>query len=476
MAHTVEINSLKSIVTSLKHALEQKDKSQRRLNYIANHDVLTGLRNRYAFKKHIEKYYLSDHYKANKDLILLLMDLTCFKDINDTLGHDIGDYVLQLVAKKLKETLPSNAKIYRLGGDEFAVLLQEQNEISSASEKIAIEKLVEIFTKKYRVDGHRLRVGASVGICIAPKDANTPQELIKRADIAMYEAKRKCQYTAYKYFDSRLEKELKEKKVIEHTILELIQTKDIDVYFQPKIEASTETIIGLEALVRAKNREGEILPAIKVIQVAEENNLIDLLGDILIEKSFQFLQQLNEQVKVDVNLALNISALQIREGFIEKVECFLHANDLLFSNITFEITESLLIDRPEFVREKLNYFHSKGINISIDDFGTGYSSLSYLHSYPFDELKIDRSFISEIENNDTKKKIVVGIIQLAHAIDLKVVAEGVETESQYKFLKSVECDFMQGHLFYPALPSDEILEIMKSQLGLSEFTTAKCVS
>ena len=259
-----------------------------------------------------------------------------------------------------------------------------------------------------------------------------------------------------KYFDSRLESELEEEKAIEHSILDMIQTKDFEVYFQPKLEAATETITGIEALLRAKNSTGQFLSAVKVIQVAEKNNLISLLGDIVLEKSFEFLQRLKREVEVEINLALNMSSLQIRDGFIEKIESFLDENSLLYSDITLEITESLLIDQPEFVKERLTYFSSKGIGISIDDFGTGYSSLSYLHYYPFDELKIDRSFISEIEFNETKKKIVIGIIQLAHAIDLKVVAEGVETEAQYNFLKSAECDYVQGHLFYPALPPDEI--------------------
>jgi diguanylate cyclase (GGDEF)-like protein len=476
MAHTVEINSLKSLVTSLKHALEQKDKSQRRLNYIATHDVLTGLRNRYALKKRIEEYFSGGQFESNKNLIFLLMDLTHFKDINDTLGHDVGDYVLRLVAKKLTESLPADVDIYRLGGDEFAVVLQDENNISAVSEKTVLEKLIGIFRKKYRVNGNSLRIGASVGICIAPKDAKTPQELIKRADIAMYEAKHSSRQTTYKYFDSRLERELKEKKILEQSILDMIQTKDFDVYFQPKIETNSERITGIEALMRAKGNANQRLSAAKVIQVAEENNLIVSLGDIIIEKSFQFLQRLKQEAEIDINLAINISSLQIRDGFIEKIESYLCESSLSFSDITIEITERLLIDRPEFVRERLNYFHSKGIGISIDDFGTGHSSLSYLHIYPFNELKIDRSFISEIENNDIKKKIVIGIIQLAHAIDLKVVAEGVETESQYRFLKSVDCDYVQGHLFYPALPAEKMLEVIKSQSCPPKLISAKSIS
>ena len=324
--------------------------------------------------------------------------------------------------------------------------------------------------------GGRIRIGASIGICSAPKDANSSQELIQRADIAMYEAKRNGRLTEYKYFDSCLERELKEKKIIEQSILDMIQTKDFDVYFQPKLDAITEEITGIEALLRVTDATGQALSAIKVIQVAEENNLIALFGDIVIEKSFQFLRQLKQESEADINLALNISSLQIRDGFIEKIETCLNESGLSFADITFEITESLLIDRPEFVRERLSYLHSKGVGISIDDFGTGYSSLSYLHNYPFGELKIDRSFISEIENNDTKKKIVIGIIQLAHAIDLTVVAEGVETQAQYKFLKSVNCDYVQGHLFYPALPAEQMLEVIKSQSCPPKSISAKSIS
>lgn len=475
MARTLEINSLKNIVSSLEDALVQKEKSQRRLNYIATHDVLTGLHNRYAFQKHIKNYFSSDLFK-NKNLILILLDLTHFKSINDTLGHDIGDCVLQLAAKKFKEILADESCIYRLGGDEFAIVLQGDKENSPAPEKAVVEKLAKVFGKKYKVKGYRVRICASIGICIAPKDAKTPQELFKRADIALYEAKYSRRHTIYKYFDSHLEKKLNEKKVLEQLILDMIYSEDFDVHFQPKVEAHTENIIGFEALIRAKRNIDQVLPANKIINVAEENNLIDRLGDIIIDKSFQFLNEVKLETDMNYNLALNISSLQIKDGFIEKIESYLSKNDLSFSDITIEITEGLLIDRPELVREKLNCFHSKGIGISIDDFGTGYSSLSYLHNYPFDELKIDRSFISEIENNDVKKKIVVGIIQLAHAIDLKVVAEGVETEAQYKFLKSADCDYMQGHLFYPALEPEKILQIIKSQTSSTDMIDTKSIS
>lgn len=458
MAHTLEINSLKSLVTSLNDALEQKEKSQRRLKYIATHDVLTGLQNRYAFKKHIKNLF------ENKNrIILLLVDLSHFKDINDTLGHDIGDCVLQVTAKIFKESLEDEAKIYRLGGDEFAIVLHEEHEHSSTREKGILDKLIKIFNCKYKIRGNRIRIDGSVGICIAPQDAKTPQELFKRADIAMYEAKQSNQVAAYKYFDAKLEKQLEEKKVLEDLILDMIQTKDFEVYYQPKIEASSERVVGLEALIRVRGNSDHILPANKVIQVAEEHNLIDSFGEVIIDKSFHFLKKVRQATRSDINLALNISSLQIKDGFITILESYLNKNDLLFSDITIEITEGILINRPEFVREKLDYFHSKGIGISIDDFGTGYSSLSYLHSYPFNELKIDRSFISEIENNDIKKKIVIGIIQLAHAIDLKVVAEGVETEGQYQFLKSAKCDYIQGYLFFPALPAEEILRIIQAQ-------------
>jgi diguanylate cyclase (GGDEF)-like protein len=458
MARTLEINSLKSLVASLEDALEQKEKSQRRLNYIATHDVLTGLQNRYAFKKHIERLF-----KNNNRIILLVIDLSHFKDINDTLGHDIGDCVLQVTAKIFKESLEDEANIYRLGGDEFAIVLHEENEHSCPRERDILDKLIKIFKSKYKIKGNRIRIDGSIGICIAPQDAKTPQELFKRADIAMYEAKHNSQHTLYKYFDATLEKKLNEKKILEDLILDMIQTKEFEVYYQPKIETTTENIIGLEALIRVRGHSEQILPADKVINVAEENNLIDTLGEVIIDKSFQFLKEIKKLSSSDINLALNISSLQIKDGFIENLESYLHKNNLLFSDITIEITEGILINRPAFVKEKLDYFHAKGIGLSIDDFGTGFSSLSYLHSFPFSELKIDRSFISEIENNDIKKKIVIGIIQLAHAIDLKVVAEGVETEAQYQFLKSAHCDYIQGHLFYPALPSKEILRIIQSQ-------------
>lgn len=462
MAHTLEINSLKSLVTSLKEALEQKNRSQRRLNYLATHDVLTGLRNRYAFKMHIHSYFYARCVDRKKPLILLLLDMTSFKDVNDTLGHDIGDRVLQLIARQFKENLPEYTSIYRLGGDEFAILFQEPVGQVKVKQKDVLNKLLRVFNHKYTINNNRIRVGASIGICIAPSDAKSPQELFKRADIAMYEAKHSGKTIAYKFFDTCLEQKLNEKKQVEHYILDLIQSKQFDVYFQPKIDTFTGDITGMEALLRTKTKS-QYLPALKIIEVAEENNLISSLGAIVIDKALDFLHELKVVTGTSINLALNISSLQINDTFIDKLESSLDHYNLDFSDITIEITEGLLISHPRYVRDRLKYFHSKGLNISIDDFGTGYSSLSYLHNYPFNELKIDRSFISDIEGNDIKKKIVIGIIQLAHALDLKVVAEGVETEAQFDFLKNAKCDFVQGHLFYPALPPEDILKIINSQ-------------
>ncbi len=462
MAHTLEINSLKSLVTSLKEALEQKDKSQRRLNYLATHDVLTGLRNRYAFKMHIHSYFYARCVDRKKPLVLLLLDMTSFKDVNDMLGHDIGDRVLQLIARQFKKHLPSYTSIYRLGGDEFAILLHGSSDVVMVNQRNVLNKLLKIFDHKYRVNSHRIRVGASVGICIAPSDAKTPQELFKRADIAMYEAKHSGKSIAFKYFDTCLEQKLNEKKQVEHFILDLIQSKQFDVHFQPKIDTLTGYITGMEALLRTKNKS-QYLSAVKIIEVAEENNLINSLGAIVIDKALAFLHELKVGTGTSVNLALNISSLQINDTFINQLESSLDRYNLDFSDITIEITEGLLINHPQYVRERLKYFHSRGLGISIDDFGTGYSSLSYLHNYPFNELKIDRSFISDIEGNDIKKKIVIGIIQLAHALDLKVVAEGVETEAQFDFLKTAKCDLVQGHLFYPALPPEDMLKAINSQ-------------
>lgn len=431
--------------------------TQRQIEHMATHDELTGLANRFCFVDQLKHDIIKASHKHEK-LAVLFIDLDEFKNINDTLGHNIGDELLVQVSKRLKECTKSSDFIARLGGDEFTAILHTED-----TEEIVTyaEKLLDYITASYHIDDKRLFVSCSIGISIFPENGIDSSTLLRSADTAMYRAK-EAGKKRYMFFQDEMRALTMQRMSIESGLRMALERDLFEIVFQPKVHIHTKEIYGAEVLVRWNDPAlGRISPSI-FIPIAEKSGLMDSLGKLIIQKTFQTLQLLSQE-KIDYpNIAINISPVQFRDKdfesyFIKQLELY----DIPKNKITIEITESLLMDNIESTLKILKNFNDYGIKISIDDFGTGYSSLSYLKKFPLYELKIDKSFIDDIENDKDDFHITHAIIDVADALGLEVIAEGVENEEQQKILIELGCQKAQGYLFYHPLSFKDFKKLLQ---------------
>lgn len=414
-----------------------------KLRFEAYHDSLTSLPNRHAFWEDLNVLQntsaLSHPVTAPG---LMLFDLDLFKDINDTYGHDAGDYVLKEMSRRVAENIQEKEKIYRLGGDEFALLFFGLDEVCAKKRASFYRMLIK---KPYAISGHALHVDASFGIAF-PDHAVKPDILYKRADIALYEAKTNHSQTAIIFKDEMLER-VSEERFIEKELVNAIQNGEIKVYYQPVVSISSGNIVCYEVLARWLHPvRGFISPDI-FIPIAERTGLIHTLGEWILNEACREISLM----KTEVNIAVNVSPLQFRsDGFVNMLNDVLSRNAIKPSQLELEITEtSLMTDdgRTPDILNILTMLHEMGISISLDDFGTGYSSLSRLNSFPFDKVKIDRSFISALTEKQSSFNIVKSIMDVSKSLNMRVVAEGVETKIQLECMRTLGCDFVQGYLF-----------------------------
>ncbi len=442
---------------------EQKD-LQKKLAYLSSHDELTGLYNRNFLLEELKeliKLARSNHYS----LAFLHIDINKFKEIINLYGHATGDYILKITGQQLKKLLKEDDVIGRLSGDEFGVIIPKLEKIEAVS-KIT-EKIISSIEKPITLKDKEISLTASIGITIYPYDGKTAEDLIKNAEIAMNHAKNisnKENKSKYMFFSYKLGKQIEEKiklKELLKTALEKNKDEFI-LYYQPIVNLQTGKLKGFEALVRWENKKFGTLPSEKFIQIAEETGEIINLGKLIIEKAINHIQIWKEKGFDDFKITINISSEQLKSEdfikFIEETTKNLPQKD----RVTLEITESILIQNVEKTRKILNKLKDLGFSIAIDDFGTGYSSLNYLKEFPFDFLKIDKSFLSDILNNKKTKAIVLSIIELSHNLQSKAVIEGIETEEQAKLLKDLNCDYGQGYYFSKPLLFNKVENLLKN--------------
>ena len=416
------------------------------LYHQAHHDTLTNLPNRLLFQDRLE--HAIQNAKRNKShFALLFIDLDRFKVINDSLGHDAGDKVLVEVAKRIKDMVRDSDTVSRLGGDEFTVILEN---IAIPKDVITIiQKISKSFTKSIVSDKQELYVKSSIGISIYPEDGDTVEDLLKNADAAMYEAKAQS-VGFFAFYKSKLTSEAKERLSLENRIQYALDHDQFTIHYQAQYNSEKNEIIGLEALVRWEEN-GKFIPPISFISMAESTNLILPLGNIIISKVFKDMNFWVSQGLDPIKVSINLSTKQLQDSqlipFIEKER---KSFNIKAEQLCFEVTESAIFDNPEEAIQTLEVFKKLGMSLSLDDFGTGYSSLSYLKKLPIDSLKIDRSFISALPEDKEDAIIVKSIIDLARNMNLKLIAEGVETKAQKDFLSSEKCIYIQG--FYYAKP------------------------
>ena len=435
-------------------------------HFQASHDLLTGLVNRHFFIEHLQQT-LHSLRESNRHTYLLLIDLDHFKTVNDSLGHDIGDRLLQEVTISMGQDLTPGSMLARLGGDEFIILGHDvANEVTSQSAAMALaEKILSTLKSTYIINGHHIYISASIGVRLISPSVINATSLIREADIAMYEVKATGRNGVF-LFNEEISQRVERHLEIERLLHFALEHKEITLHYQPQFDGDKH-IIGAEALARWKcEKLGDVSPA-EFIPIAEQTGLIVELGHYILETSFRQLRDWHVQGIELQQLSINISIRQfVHQSFVDSVRvlCEKYLDKHLREMIMFEITESVVAEDIHRVVAIMNDLNALDIRFSMDDFGTGYSSLNYLKELPIDEIKIDRTFVRDIVADDDDKVMIVSILSMARFFGLTVVAEGVEMQEQFDFLLKNRCQLFQGYLMSRALPADEFSMFYRERL------------
>ena len=422
---------------------------QEQISHMARHDALTNLPNRTLFREQLEKALRLA--KRSDQLAVFCLDLDHFKEINDTLGHPVGDALLKEVARRLGECVTEHDTVARLGGDEFAVV-QFCSDCDPSAVALLASHIVEKIGEPYDIGGHQLVVGVSIGISLAPEDGKNPDELLKKADLALYRAKADGRGT-YRFFETGMDARAQARRILELDLRAALQRHEFEVYYQPIRDVASDEVVAFEALVRWNHSLRGLISPVNFIPLAEETGLIVRLGDWVLRQACMDAAGWPQ----DVDVAVNLSPVQFKNpNLVSSVKAALAASGLAPNRLELEITESVLLQNSETTLAVLHELRAFGVRISLDDFGTGYSSLSYLRSFPFDKIKIDRSFVSELATRDDSMAIVRAVTGLGKSLGIVTTAEGVETEAQFELLRREGCTQAQGYLFSQPRPAAEV--------------------
>ncbi len=440
--------------------ITEKKNSEELILMQTNFDQLTMLPNRFLFKDRLDQEMRKAHRNV-QSLALIYLDLDHFKDINDTLGHAAGDHLLKEVGKRIKACVRDTDTVARLGGDEFAIILP------NIEFKHGVEKIARHIIQELNVPFHILtdqadyHISTSIGIAFYPQDGHDVDSMMKHADQAMYAAKQAGR-DRFCYFTPLLQQKADEKMILTNDLRKALERNEMQVYYQPILDLNDKRIIKAEALLRWHHPQRGVISPQVFIPLAEENGLIMEIGEWVFNQSLKHIQQWINQSGVMIQVSINKSPIQFREHDEPRWHNKLVAVNLPGNCINVEITEGLLLRSSQTVQNFLLEFRNKGIEVSIDDFGTGFSSLSYLKEFDIDYIKIDRSFISNLSSNATDRALVEAIIVMAHKLDIKTIAEGVETEEQQNLLHGFGCDYVQGFLYSPPVPTIEFEKMLLS--------------
>ena len=436
--------------------------AEERVLHMANHDALTRLPNRVSLQSRLDQATASAR-RAGRELAVLFIDLDRFKNINDTLGHAAGDELLVAVAQRLKAIVRDNDIVARLGGDEFVVVLTDLSTPGAVSASVVVRKIVEELGRPYQVLGHAVHSTPSVGIAVFPHDGADGALLMKNADAAMYHAKSAGRNNS-QFFAQPMNDAAVERLALENGLRRALAREEFELHYQPQIDVATNEVVGVEALARWRHPELGLVPPSKFIALAEETGLIVPLGAWVLGEALRQLAEWRRCGMTRLTVSVNISAHQLVVAeFVHTVVGKLAQHGLPASALTLEVTESVAMQRPEQTIALLQNLRQLGVELAIDDFGTGYSSLSYLKQLPLTSLKLDRSFVSDIEHDVNDAAICAATISLAHNLGLEVVAEGVETAAQLNFLRSLGCDGVQGYFFSKPLPAPQCAAFIESR-------------
>lgn len=442
--------------------ITNKKEYEAKINFLAFHDSLTGLPNRRFVEQQLDQM-ITDVKNTNQKVYVLFLDLDHFKLVNDSLGHDFGDLLLQEASNRLRHCVPGEGIVSRLGGDEFMVILTDVTEKTVSSLANKINRVME---QPFLIHGHELYITTSIGISRYPEDGQDRGVLMRTADAAMYAAKDKGK-NSFQLYAPDLEQVVNDKMNIQNELNRALARDEFLLHYQPQVSAKTGEIVGVEALIRWNHPERGLLLPDQFIHVAEETGLIVPIGEWVLRSACEQNKQWQDQGIVPLRVAVNLSARQfLKQDFTQMVAQILEQTGLAPQFLELEITESSMID-VQRATQALKELKQLGVHVAIDDFGTGYSSLYYLKEFPLNRLKIDRSFVRDMIEQPSNQAIVSTIISMAHHLQLNVIAEGVETQEELAFLQAHLCEEVQGYLFSKPLPSHEVAFYLQAQKGAS---------
>jgi diguanylate cyclase (GGDEF)-like protein/PAS domain S-box-containing protein len=443
-------------VIGLIRDITERKTAEQQIEYQAYHDSLTGLANRRLFQEHLT-LALALAQRRQRLVAVLFLDLDHFKLINDSLGHSVGDALLKQVAARLKAAVREGDTVARVGGDEFTIVLQELNDRDDAG--VVAQKMLHTIAEPVEIGGHRLYITTSIGITLFPDDGDDAETLLKNADNAMYRAKAEGR-NAYQMSTQELNRSTRERMTLESGLHQAIERQEFELFYQPQVDIRTMKIVGMEALLRWRHPERGLVGPADFIAVAEDRGFIVTIGDWVLRTACREARRFRDRGIPEFRVAVNISARQFRDqSLMATVESALAESQLDPRCLEVEITESVAMENVDLTLAVLARLRQIGVLIAIDDFGTGHSSLNYLKRFPLDALKIDRSFVEDIPDRFEDVAIVRAVIQLAQGLNLRVIAEGVETKEQLAFLQDNGCREVQGYYFSYPLPAADFAEL-----------------
>jgi diguanylate cyclase (GGDEF)-like protein/PAS domain S-box-containing protein len=433
--------------------ITERRKAEARIAYMAHHDGLTNLANRELYQERL-KQALEGAEAGKRRVAVLCVDLDLFKNVNDSLGHPIGDRLLRLVADRLRSLLRGNNLAARLGGDEFAIIMASDVSPNEASDFAG--RLIKILSASYEIDGHEVVIGASIGIAMSPGDGDTREELMRNADLALYRAKEDGG-GVHRFFEREMDRQAQKRRDMELDLRRAFANGEFELHYQPLVDIATDRISGFESLLRWRHPEKGMISPAEFIPVAEDIGLIVSIGEWVLREACSEAVKWPSEVKV----AVNLSPVQFRSrNLVQVVISALAQSGLSPKRLELEITETVFLAETEANLAILHQLRELGVSISMDDFGTGYSSLSYLRSFPFDKIKIDRSFVKDLAKRSDCVAIVRAISGLGRSLNITTTAEGVETIDQLDWLRAEGCNEVQGFLFSAAKPAAEIEQLL----------------
>ena len=439
--------------------ITERKRAVAQIERMAHHDALTGLPNKGVFRERLAQAV--QRTRGGEPLAVLYLDLDRFKAVNDTLGHPVGDELLRATAQRLCECLRQSDMVARLGGDEFAIIQADAPQPAAANS--LAERLVRVLGAPFEIDGHQIVIGASVGVAFSPEHGTDPDELLKKADLAMYDAKAAGRGAA-SFFNTMMDEQVQGRRALELDLRRAIEAGEFVLHYQAIVSLPRRTLIGFEALVRWQHPQRGLVGPDHFIPAAEETGLIGPLGEWVLREAFAQAAQW----PAHLGLAVNLSPLQLRGGnFVKVLRSALAAAGLAPTRVEIEITENVLLAENSINLAILHELRALGVRISLDDFGVGFSSLSYLRSFPFKKIKIDRSFVADVVGNREAAAIVRAITTLGADLDMIITAEGVETEAQLQRVQELGCDEAQGYLISAPRPADELASLIEPGARLS---------